>query len=63
MNTAAYGDSRWLFPGRRAGQPMHPDALSALANDLDTPTITSRVYVIREHVLQMPTPVVAPRKN
>lgn len=59
MNTATNGDSRWLFPGRRAGQPMHPDALSALVNDLGTPTVTSRVYAIREHVLQMPAPVVA----
>jgi hypothetical protein len=25
MNTATNPDSRWLFPGRRAGQPMHPE--------------------------------------
>lgn len=42
MNTATNRDSRWLFPGRRAGQPMHPDALSALVNDLGIPTIASR---------------------
>lgn len=29
MNTATNRESRWLFPGRRAGQPMHPEALSA----------------------------------
>lgn len=59
MNTATNRDSRWLFPGRRAGQPMHPDALSALVNDLGIPTIASRVAAIREHVLEMPAPVVA----
>ncbi|WP_331746269.1 hypothetical protein OG936_39720 (plasmid) [Streptomyces sp. NBC_00846] len=59
MNTATNRDSRWLFPGRRAGQPMHPDALSALINDLGIPTIASRVSAIRQHVLEMPAPVVA----
>ncbi|MFH8642305.1 hypothetical protein [Streptomyces goshikiensis] len=59
MNTATNRDSRWLFPGRRAGQPMHPDALSALVNDLGIPTTASRVSAIREHVLDMPAPVVA----
>jgi hypothetical protein len=38
MNTATNRDSRWLFPGRRAGQPMQPDALAALVNDLGIPT-------------------------
>jgi hypothetical protein len=33
MNTATNRHSRWLFPGRRAGQPMHPDALAALVNN------------------------------
>jgi hypothetical protein len=32
MNTATNRHSLWLFPGRRAGQPMHPDALAALVN-------------------------------
>lgn len=59
MNTATNRDSRWLFPGRRAGQPMHRDALSALVNDLGIPTTASRISAIREHVLDMPAPVVA----
>ncbi|MEV7864413.1 hypothetical protein AB0O86_38210 [Streptomyces hirsutus] len=59
MNTATNRDSRWLFPGRRAGQPMHSDALSALVNDLGIPTTAGRVSAIREHVLEMPAPVVA----
>lgn len=59
MNTATNRESRWLFPGRRAGQPMHPDTLSALVNDLGIPTFASRVSAIRQHVLEMPAPVVA----
>jgi hypothetical protein len=59
MNTATNHESRWLFPGRRAGQPMHPDTLSALVNDLGIPTIASRVSAIRQHVLELPAPVVA----
>jgi hypothetical protein len=59
MNTAANHASRWLFPGRRAGQPMHPDALAALINDIGIPTIAGRTAAIRQHVLEMPAPVVA----
>ncbi len=59
MRTATNPDSRWLFPGRRAGQPMHPEALAALVNDLGIPTIAGRGAAIRQHVLDMPAPVVA----
>jgi hypothetical protein len=59
MNTATNRDSRWLFPGRRAGQPMHPDTLSALVNSLGVPTTAGRASAIRQHVLEMPAPVVA----
>ena len=59
MNTATNRDSRWLFPGRRAGQPMCPDTLAALINDLGIPTVAGRASAIRQHVLEMPAPVVA----
>jgi hypothetical protein len=60
MNTATNRDSRWMFPGRRAGQPMHPDALAALVNGLGIPTVAGRASAIRQHVLEMmPAPVVA----
>lgn len=59
MNTATNHASRWLFPGRRAGQPMHPDALAALINGIGIPTIAGRTAAIRQHVLEMPAPVVA----
>jgi hypothetical protein len=49
MNTATNRDSRWMFPGRRAGQPMHPDALAALVNGLGIPTVAGRASAIRQH--------------
>ncbi|MEU9015892.1 hypothetical protein AB0D12_40910 [Streptomyces sp. NPDC048479] len=43
MNTATNCGSRWLFPGRRAAQPMHPYVLAASINDLGIPTTASPV--------------------
>ena len=59
MNTATNRNSPWLFPGRRAGQPMRPDYLAALVNDIGIPTTAGRASAIRQHVLEMPAPVVA----
>jgi hypothetical protein len=59
MNTATNRNSRWLFPGRRAGQPMNSTALAALVNDIGVPTVAGRASAIRRHVLEMPAPVVA----
>lgn len=59
MNTATNPNSHWLFPGRRAGQPMHPESLAVLLNNLGIPTTTGRTSAIRQHVLDMPAPVVA----
>ncbi|MGW0827127.1 hypothetical protein [Streptomyces sp. NPDC002845] len=59
MNTATNCGSRWLFPGRRAAQPMHPYVLAASINDLGIPTTATRAAAIRQHVLEMPAPVVA----
>ncbi|MFB7116175.1 hypothetical protein [Streptomyces sp. NPDC056190] len=59
MNTATNRDSRWLFPGRRAGQPLNPNSLSGLLNDRAIPTTAARTAAIRQQVLEMPAPVVA----
>ncbi len=59
MNTATNRDSGWLFPGRRAGQPMHPETLAAHINGIGIPTVAGRAAAIRQHVLEMPAPVVA----
>ena len=59
MATAANPDSRWLFPGRRAGQAMQPEGIRILLRKLDVPAQRGRVTAIRQLVLQMPAPVVA----
>ena len=59
MNTATNRQSAWLFPGRRAGQPMNADTLATQVNDIGVPTTGGRVSAIRSHVLDMPSPVVA----
>jgi hypothetical protein len=38
---------------------MCPDTLAALVNDLGIPMIAGRASAIRQHVLEMPAPVVA----
>ena len=38
---------------------MHSDALAALVDDLGIPTVAGRASAIRQHVLEMPAPVVA----
>ena len=37
MNSAANPASRWLFPGRRAGQPLNPGTLGPLIAELGIP--------------------------
>lgn len=59
MNTATNRDSRWLFPGRRAGQPIHPETLGALIKALGVPSVAGRVGSLHHHVLELPAPVVA----
>jgi hypothetical protein len=59
MNTATNRNSPWLFPGRRAGQPMNPNVLAELVNDIGIPSIAGRTSAIRQHVLEMAAPVVA----
>jgi hypothetical protein len=59
MNTATNHGSTLLFPGRRAGQPLRPDYLATLLNDIGIPTARGRTSAIRQHVMEMPAPVVA----
>ncbi|MEV4231250.1 single-stranded DNA-binding protein [Streptomyces bobili] len=59
MNTATNPASRWLFPGRRAGQPFGPDHLSALLNEVGIPIAAARGAAIRQQLLELPAPVVA----
>ncbi|TKA11014.1 site-specific integrase [Actinacidiphila oryziradicis] len=57
--TATNPEARWLFPGRRAGQPMTSDALELRFRRLGFPTQRGRTAAIRHLLLQAPAPVVA----
>jgi hypothetical protein len=57
--TATNPGARWLFPGRRAGQPLHASHLSQLVRDLGVPALAGRTAALRQLVLQVPAPVVA----
>ncbi|MFD7136712.1 hypothetical protein [Streptomyces sp. NPDC059894] len=50
--TAANPGARWLFPGRRAGQPMTPEAMAPRLRQLGFPTRPGRTVAIRQLVLQ-----------
>ena len=39
MRTATNPNSTWLFPGRRAGQPLRPEVLGQAIRDMDLPTV------------------------
>lgn len=57
--TATNPNARWLFPGRRAGQPMTPNMLELRLRHLGFPAQRGRTAAIRHLVLQAPAPVVA----
>jgi hypothetical protein len=59
LQTATNPGARWLFPGRRAGQPLHASTLSELVRDLGVPAVAGRTAALRQLVLQAPAPVVA----
>jgi hypothetical protein len=56
--TATNPDSRWLFPGHRAGQPMRPQALATLVNDLGTSPSTALLGTTGRTRRQPQSPVV-----
>lgn len=58
-NTATNPGATWLFPGRRANQPLHAEHLAALVHKLGVPTVAGRTAAFRQHVSEMPAPVVA----
>jgi hypothetical protein len=49
----------WLFPGRRAGQPMRSQALGALLRQYGVTVQAGRTAALRQLVLQAPAPVIA----
>jgi hypothetical protein len=52
-------DTAWLFPGRRAGQPMRSQVLAALLREHGIAPQAGRTSALRQLVLQAPAPVIA----
>ncbi|MEU4396900.1 hypothetical protein [Kribbella sp. NPDC023855] len=63
LATATNPDSQLLFPGRRAGQPIHPTSIRLRLQKLGIPNLNARTRAIRELLLQAPAPVVATMLN
>ena len=59
LTTATNPDSTWLFPGRRAGQPLHPTTIRSRLSTLQIPNLPGRSRALREMLLQAPPAVVA----
>jgi len=59
LTTATNPGSRWLFPGRRAGQPLHPTSIRLRLQRLGIPNLNSRSRALREMLVQAPPSVVA----
>ncbi|MFF1680929.1 hypothetical protein ACFVYG_33430 [Streptomyces sp. NPDC058256] len=56
---ASSRSTRWIFPGRRPGQPMNPVNLQAHLREIGVHPQRGRSSAIRQLVLQAPAPVVA----
>jgi len=59
LTTATNPNSTWLFPGRRAGQPLHPTSIRLRLSNLGIPNMPGRSRALREMLLQAPPAVVA----
>jgi hypothetical protein len=59
QTTATNPASTLLFPGRRAGQPIHPGSLRLRLHRLGIPNVNGRTRAIRELLIQAPPAVVA----
>ncbi len=59
MLSASNPTSRHLFPGRRAGQPMHTTSLRLRLRNLGLPSLDARTATIRQLLLEAPAAVIA----
>jgi hypothetical protein len=57
--TATNRASTLLFPGRRAGQPIHPGSLRLRLYRLGIPNLNGRTTAIRDLLQQAPPAVIA----
>jgi len=63
QTTATNAGSRWLFPGRRAGQPLQTNSMRLRMQHLDIPNLTGRNRAIRELLREAPPMIVAGMLN
>jgi hypothetical protein len=59
MNTATNHDSRWLFPGRHADQPVTPNTLRMACIKMGIDLTPAKRSALRQLVREAPAPVVA----
>ena len=59
QTTATNRASTLLFPGRRAGQPIHPGSLRLRLHRLGIPNLDGRTRAIRDLLQQAPPAVIA----
>lgn len=59
MDSATNPGSCWLFPGHRAGEPLHQSTLLSFLHKLGIPPQRGRISAIRHLALQIPAPVLA----
>jgi site-specific recombinase XerC len=59
LATATNPGSTLLFPGRRAGQPIHPTTLRLRLAAAGIPNLSGRTAALRQLLLHAPAPVVA----
>ncbi|MGH3226729.1 MAG: hypothetical protein ACRDPY_49975, partial [Streptosporangiaceae bacterium] len=59
LTTATNAGARWLFPGRRGGQPMTPDTIERPLRGAGIAALAGRTAALRQLVLQAPAPVIA----
>lgn len=59
LMTATNQHSTWLFPGQRAGQPMHPTTIRARLEKIGIRNLSSRTRALRAMLLEAPPAVVA----
>jgi hypothetical protein len=59
LHIATNAASRWLFPGRLAGQPAHYMTLRHRLASAEFPSGLIRIGALRQLVLQIPAPVAA----
>jgi hypothetical protein len=59
LTTATNAGARWLFPGRRGGQPMTPDSIERRLHLAGISARNGRTGALRQLVLQAPAPVIA----